>query len=77
MFLVCKYISMLNNSVYLEYIYFVIIKRHSFFHIRTNSISYRLIDLVWIDRMYNKISQKHAQFKTFVSQSISCIQNEN
>jgi len=57
MFLVYRYISVLNSSVYLECIYFVIITCHSVFQYKTNSISYKLIDLVWIDRMYNKINQ--------------------
>jgi len=57
MFLVYKYVSVLNNSIYLECIYFVIIACHSVFHYKTNSISYRLNDLVWTDRMYNKINQ--------------------
>jgi len=69
MFLAYKYTSVLNNSVYLECIYFVIITCHSSFHYKTNSISYRLIDLVWIDRMYKKkinhsINNKH-DLKTF------------
>jgi len=57
MFLVYKYISVLNNSVYLECIYFVIITCYSLFHYKTNSIPYTLIDFVWIDRMYTKINQ--------------------
>jgi len=64
MFLVYKYISVLNYSVYLECIYFVIITCHSLFQYKTNSISCRLIDLVWIDRMYNKINNMH-DLKTF------------
>jgi len=55
MFLV--YISALNNSVYLECIFFVTTTCHSVFQYKMNSISYRLTDLVWTDRMYNKINQ--------------------
>jgi hypothetical protein len=61
MFLVYKYISVLNNSVYLEYIYFVIITCHSVFQHKTNSIFYGLIDLVRIERMYNKITPSISQ----------------
>jgi len=37
---------------FIECLYFVIITRYSVLYIKTNSTSHRLIDLVWINRMY-------------------------
>jgi hypothetical protein len=47
----------LNISVHYRMYIFVFITCHSVLFYKTNSIFYRLINLVWIDRMYNKSNQ--------------------
>jgi len=59
---------MLNISVpYRMYIFCNRYISFSAFY-KINSMSYRLIDLIWIDRMYNKlISQSYKSFLQAVS----------